>query len=106
MRCVKIARVALKSDRGARQKLDLDGKRKVIISGWIIQAKQFYANALADAGITAKLAEFGITAEKLQSGQQQVAQVETVNIAQKKERARPSRLPLNGMPPSRNWMTG
>ena len=86
MRCVKIARVALKSDRGARQKLALDGKRKVIISGWITQARQFYANALADAGITAKLAEYGITQEKLQSGQQQVAQVETANIAQKKEK--------------------
>jgi LAS superfamily LD-carboxypeptidase LdcB len=33
MRCVKIARVALKSDRGVRQKLALDGKRKVAIPG-------------------------------------------------------------------------
>jgi hypothetical protein len=86
MRCVKVARVALKSDRGAHQKLDLDGKRKVSISGWIVQAKQFYTNALADAAVLAKLAEFGITQEKLQAGQQLVNTVETANAAQEKEK--------------------
>ncbi len=86
MRCVKVARVALKSDRSADQKLALDGKRKVTISGWIVQAKQFYANALTDASILAKLMQYGITQQKLQAGQQQVAQVESANIAQKKEK--------------------
>jgi hypothetical protein len=86
MRCVKVARVALKSNRAADQKLALNGKRKITISGWIVQAKQFYTNALADANLLAKLAEFCISQERLQAGQQLVAEVETANAAQEKEK--------------------
>lgn len=86
MRHVKIARVALKSDRGAFQKLALDGKRKVTLSGWLGQAKQFYLNALADADILAKLGQFGVTQEKLQAAQQLLQEVETANAAQEKEK--------------------
>ena len=86
MRFVKVARVALKSDRDAFQKLDLDGKRKVSLSGWLAQAKQFYLNALADAGVQTKLADFGITQTKLDAGKALVDAAEAANAVQEKEK--------------------
>lgn len=86
MRLVKVARVALKGDRAAFQKLDLNGKRKVSMSGWLRQARQFYTNALAAADIISKLGQFGITSERLQTGKELVDAVETANAAQEKEK--------------------
>jgi hypothetical protein len=42
MRHVKIARIALKDQRGAWQALDLQGRRKKTYSGWVKQARVFY----------------------------------------------------------------
>ncbi|NIR48544.1 hypothetical protein GWO43_08945 [candidate division KSB1 bacterium] len=86
MRFVKIARVALKSERAAFQKLALNGDRKQSLSGWLSQAKQFYINALADADILTKLGQFGITQEKLQAGTKLVEDTEAANVAQEKEK--------------------
>ncbi len=66
-----LARAALRDDPGAAQVLDL-GARKHTSAGWLMQAQQFYANALNDAAILAKLAVFGITREQLELGQSQV----------------------------------
>lgn len=84
-RYVKVARIALKAERGAAAKLALDGPRKRSLAGWLAQARQFYANALADAGVLTALAQFGVTQEKLAAGQAQVAVVEGLAAAQKKE---------------------
>ena len=84
-RYVKIARVALKEERGAGAKLALDGRRKRSLAGWLAQARQFYANAQADAEVLAALGQFGVTAEKLAAGQAQVDGVEALAAAQKKE---------------------
>jgi len=86
MRYLKVARVAFKDDRGVAAELGLDGRRKQTLSGWIVQARQFYSNALANAAILSKLAEFSITQEKLLAGQSQVGAVEVANQAQEKER--------------------
>lgn len=86
MRSVKVARVVLKADRAAFQKLDLNGKRKASISGWLNQARQFYTNALADSDILAKLGQFGITQARLESGKLLVDAVETANAVQEKEK--------------------
>jgi hypothetical protein len=51
MRQIKIARVALEDERGALQALHLSGRRKPTLAGWIAQAQQFYAAALADSTI-------------------------------------------------------
>ncbi len=48
IRFVKIARIALKDEHAAYQKLNLNGSRKKTLSGWLAQAKQFYLNSLAD----------------------------------------------------------
>ena len=86
MRFVKIARVALKNDRAAAQKLGIDGRRKQTFSGWLSQVKQFYANALPDADILSKLAGYGVTPEKLQAGQQLTDEAEAANAAREKEK--------------------
>jgi len=84
-RYVKIARIALKGERGVNAKLALDGARKRSLAGWLAQANQFYTNALADTSVLAALAQFGITQEKLAAGQTQVAGVGSLAAAQKKE---------------------
>lgn len=85
MKQVKVARVALQSDYGAYLKLGLAGNRKRTLSGWLVQARQFYSNALADADVMAKLALFGMTQAKLEAAQTLVDAVEAANAAQKKE---------------------
>ncbi len=85
VRYVKIARIALKEERGAATKLALDGTRKRSLAGWLVQTRQFYVNAQADAAVMAALARFGVTQEKLAAGQAQVAVVEGLAAAQKKE---------------------
>ena len=86
MKHVKVARVALQENRGSSQKLDLGGKRKVSLSGWLAQSNQFYINALADADILSKMNNFGITQAKLENGKQLVQEVEVANASQKKEK--------------------
>jgi len=73
MRHVAVARVALRGDRGLAQKLDLAAARKRTHTGWLIQAQQFYANALADSAIVQKLASYGVTREQLAATQSQIA---------------------------------
>jgi hypothetical protein len=75
MRQVAIARVALRRDRGAAEALDLAAARKRTLAGWLMQAQQFYANALNDAAILTKLAAHGLTTEQLEHGQAQVEAV-------------------------------
>ncbi len=74
---IKIARVAFKHDRGARQKLGLMERRKNDLAGWIAQAYTFYDAALADADIINRLATFGIISAALELGRQQVAALHT-----------------------------
>lgn len=86
MQCIKVARVALRYDRGAAQKLDLMVQRRRIQAEWIAQAQQFYGNALADPEVLAKLASFGITQELLEQGAQLVDKVDTHYAAQQQRK--------------------
>ena len=83
---VKLARIALRNNRGALESLQLSGDRKQSLSGWLKQAKVFYANALAGAEAQDALGKFGITAEKLTTSQQQVTDVELALNRQLKEK--------------------
>ncbi len=85
MKHVKIARVALKNNRKAGQSMQLDGDRKSSLSGWINQAKAFYANALNDDEAMAGLAKYGITREVLEAGQAAIQEVEHKFNARLKE---------------------
>ena len=82
---LKLARIALKKDRGAAAALVLDGRRKEAYSGWLKQAKAFYTNALGSADYMAALAGFGITQAKLEAAQALVLDTETKYSAQLKE---------------------
>ena len=81
MRQVALARVALRDDPGAAQKLDLAAARARIPAGWLMQAQQFYANALSDPAVLAKLAVCGLTGEQLAQGQAHVAAVAASMVA-------------------------
>lgn len=86
IRHLKVARVALKDDRGAAEALKLRGRRKETISGWIDQARTFYDNALADEDIQDALAEFNVTTEDLNEALAQVDAVAAANSTQEQEK--------------------
>jgi hypothetical protein len=72
---VKIARVTFATDPGALRKLSLNVARKQSRAGWMLQAEQFYANALADDTILSKLNRLDVTRDKLMASKQQLAAV-------------------------------
>jgi hypothetical protein len=73
---LKIARIALRNDRNAAVSLQLEGDRNRSFTGWLEQARVFYANALGDEKIVAALATFNITKEKLEEARSAVNAVE------------------------------
>ncbi len=86
MRFVKVARIAFRNDHSLYQKLDLGGMRKISLAGWLAQGKQFYLNALGDAKVLEKMAEYGMTREKIEAGKALLDQTEAANAAQEKEK--------------------
>lgn len=86
MKHVKIARVAFKNERGAFQKLALDGQRKRTLSGWLGQARQFYSNALSDTHVQNVLLGFGIDVAALTAAQALVDAAEQASAAQESEK--------------------
>ena len=69
MRLVKVARVALKDNAGALTRLGLNGKRKRSLSGWLLQAQQFYTNLLNAPDLVEAMKQFGMTPAKLKAAQ-------------------------------------
>jgi hypothetical protein len=86
-RHIKIARVALESDRGALQALHLLGRRKPSLAGWLVQAQHFYAVALANPTIMRKLADFSLAPRMLEEGARQVETVAARHAARRQQRA-------------------
>ena len=86
MRFVKVARIVFKTEHALYQKLDLGGHRKRTLSGWVAQAKQFYLNALSDTTVLEKMAAYGMTQAKIETGKTLLEETETANAAQKKEK--------------------
>lgn len=86
MSLVKIARVALKNQPVMLASLQLQGPRKSTLAGWLLQARQFYNVALADADIGSQLAAFGITDVRLREGLGLLETLEAVDTTQKRER--------------------
>ncbi len=81
-----MARVALRGDRGAAQKLGLHARQQTTQAGWLLQAQQFYANALADAMIPGALAAYNLTRGQLAAGQAQVVAVAARAVVQQAAR--------------------
>lgn len=85
MKTLKVARVAFKDIVKADKATMLFGARKVSLSGWLEQAKAFYANILSDPQLVTIMTGYGYTTEKLQSEAALVDQVAAKNLQQKKE---------------------
>jgi hypothetical protein len=103
---VVIARVALRGDRGAAQKLDLSARKRTQ-AGWLLQARQFYTNALGDASIIERLARYRLTSDQLLEGQRQVALVsaEAVRRQSRKKIAKQTKEARDGALDALNeWM--
>ncbi|WP_109830826.1 hypothetical protein [Reichenbachiella versicolor] len=83
---LKIARVALKGQRGVMESLQMIGRREKSLSGWLREAKAFYKNALAIPEVVPAMSRFSITAEKLQDGLDKISDVESKYNAQLKEK--------------------
>ncbi len=75
MRYVKVARVVFMEQRGTLHKLGLTSARKRSLTGWLLQAEQFYTNALLDATITSALSTHGVTVQQLEAGKIQIGEV-------------------------------
>jgi hypothetical protein len=86
IRHVKLAKIALRDNRGAAQNIGLAAPRTRTLAGWLLQAQQFYANALADAAIAGALAKYGVTQAQLVDGQQLVASVIASAVAQQTQK--------------------
>nr|WP_319397978.1 hypothetical protein [uncultured Carboxylicivirga sp.] len=82
---LKVARIAFRNDTNRWVKLDLGGDRKKSQSGLLGQTKLFYTNLLEDADALARMAEFGQTNEKLETGSSLVLGVEKSIATRKKE---------------------
>ena len=86
IRHLKVARIALGGDPGAANALQLSGERKKSLSGWISQAKAFYANGLDDAKVMEAMGKFNITKEKMEAAQKLVLDCEVKYNKQLKEK--------------------
>ena len=78
---VEGARFALKDHRGHWKTLELNGKRKDDLFGWLAQAHTFYNNI---GPVAAILAQYNLPEEELQQGKSMVdAVIDAYNVRQK-----------------------
>jgi hypothetical protein len=81
MRHVRVARVVYMKDRGTLHKLGLTSVRKRTLAGWLLQADQFYTNALQDPAIASALAAHKLSAQQLEAGKTQISEIAARRIA-------------------------
>ena len=78
---IEIARFALREQRGHWKTLELSGKRKDDLFGWLAQAHTFYNNV---GPVVATLAEYKLSEEELQQGRSMIdAVIDAYNVRQK-----------------------
>ncbi|MFA9212553.1 MAG: hypothetical protein ACEQSR_01735 [Candidatus Methylacidiphilales bacterium] len=82
---VELARILFENDTNNYVQLGLIGKRKDSFSGYIQQAKLFYANALKDQNVIDQLATKGITKQELDDTAAIITKVEEEKYKQTKE---------------------
>ena len=83
---VKIARIAMKNNKGAFQALELNGKRKRANAARLAQAKTFYTNAIANESYKTALANYGITEDKLEAALNLIKEAENARANYLKEK--------------------
>jgi hypothetical protein len=82
-RHVKIARALLTERPELLARLGLEGARTRAYSGWLVQARQFYREALADAALLALLQAGGLAQPVLEEGLAAVEATVQAEAAQK-----------------------
>lgn len=85
---VTIARMIFKNDEGVRRRLGLTGRRARTFESWLSEARRFYRALLADVALMQKIAERGITEEKLQDALEELDELEMMDHQQEKLKAR------------------
>ena len=86
-----LARFLFRKDPTKMNTLGLSQGQAFKISDWILQARQFYNNAINDTEIQAKMAEYSVTSERLQTALQEVVILEEMKITQEKEKGEAQR---------------
>jgi hypothetical protein len=86
-----LARFLFRKDPTKMNTLGLSQGQTFKISDWILQARQFYNNAINDTEIQAKMAEYSVTAERLQASLEEVNKLEEMKITQEKEKGEAQR---------------
>jgi len=76
MKYIKLLRKALWEDEIAMESLGIFGERERTKTGWMVQAKEFYNNAINNPAIMEKISRFAITKEKLELGLKLITDVE------------------------------
>lgn len=82
---LKIARIAFKKDSNRWVQFQLSGARETKQADWLAQTNVFYTNLLVDEEAQAKMAVFGQTKEKLETGFELVKNVQQKMALRKKE---------------------
>ncbi len=80
----KLARMVLKGRPGLMKALGLDKASARSLAGWLDEARQFYANAMASDEVLEKMEKFAVTREKLEKGRKQLENVEKKQEARTK----------------------
>jgi hypothetical protein len=77
----RLAKTALKHSPKLVELLGLSGPKYCSLSGWLLQARQFYTNALLSTDAQIALIRFNLTRNKLEDGQtlvREVAELENI----------------------------
>jgi hypothetical protein len=82
---IRLARKLFASDNGILSMLDVNGRRRWRYEEYISQARTFYYNALSTPQVLSKFSLVNITTETLQAGLDQLANLDLLRAAQKKE---------------------
>jgi len=86
-----LARFLFRNDPTKMNTLGLLQGQSFKISDWILQARQFYNNAINDTEIQAKMAEYTVTSDRLQAALEEVSNLELMKINQEKEKGEAQR---------------
>lgn len=84
VRHVKLARLALEPNRKPWNDLNLSGMRKQSITGWLVQAKEFYSNM---EPVKDQLLKQGITEAEIEQAKAMIEAVEASRVAQNHDRS-------------------
>ena len=87
----QLVATAYKADPARLTAFTLNESKKPSFSGWLTQARRFYANLLADAAAVTALGRYKLTRARLEQGQALVQQAEQLNAVQETEKGEAQR---------------